>query len=107
MASGLNGQCFAFNGYLPVKDPMRAKRIKELELRSAKEKQTEAFIETPYRNNPLLADLLKTCESHTRLCIAQDLTGPKEYIKTKSVAEWRTDVPALEKMPAVFLILAS
>ena len=106
MASGLSGQCFAFEGYLPIKDPMRGKRIKELELRSAKEKQTQAFIETPYRNNPLLADLLKYCNTHTRLCIAQNITAENAFIRTKTIAEWRTDVPVLDKQPAVFLLLS-
>ncbi len=106
MASGLNGQSFAFNGYLPVKDPMRSKRIKELETHSAKEKQTQAFIETPYRNNSLLTDLLKNCQSHTRLCIAQNISAPNESIKTKSIAEWRQEVPVLEKLPAIFVMLA-
>ncbi len=105
MASGLNGQSFAFNGYLPVKEPMRAKRIKELEALSVREKQTQLFIETPYRNNPMLADLLKTCNPKTMICIAQNITAPDAYIKTKSAAEWSKEIPALAKAPAVFLIL--
>ncbi|WP_205685637.1 SAM-dependent methyltransferase [Flavipsychrobacter stenotrophus] len=105
MASGLNGQSFAFNGYLPVKDPMRSKRITYLEAHSAKEKQTQLFIETPYRNNSLLADMLKNCQSHTKICIAQNITGDNAFIKTKSVADWRQDIPVLEKFPAIFLML--
>ncbi len=104
MASGLNGQSFAFTGYLPVKDPMRAKRIKELEAISVKEKQTQLFIETPYRNNPMLADLIKTCNPKTMICIAQNITAPDAYIKTKSAAEWSKEIPVLVKAPAVFLL---
>ena len=106
MASGLNGQCFAFNGYLPVKDPARSKRIKDLEAHSAKEKQTQVFIETPYRNNSVLADLLKHCNTHTKLCIAQNISGENAFIRTKSIGEWRAEVPTLEKLPAVFLFLS-
>ncbi|MFI5195846.1 MAG: SAM-dependent methyltransferase [Chitinophagales bacterium] len=105
MASGLNGQSFCFVGYLPVKDPMRTKRIKELESLSVKEKQTQLFIETPYRNDQLLADLLKHCHPGTRICIAQNITGTDAFIKTKSVAEWKKQVPVLGKTPAVFLML--
>lgn len=106
MASGLNGQSFAFAGYLPVKDPERSKKIKDLEARSAKENQTQLFIETPYRNNAILADLLKHLNPNTRLCIAQDVTGAKANISTRIVAEWKRAIPAMEKLPTVFLILA-
>lgn len=106
MASGLDGQRFAFHGYLPVKDPARSTRIKALETLSAKEQQTQLFIETPYRNNALLADLLKTCAATTRICIAQNLSGEKEYIRTATVAQWKKQLPELEKSPAVFLMLA-
>jgi len=106
MASGLNGQSFAFHGYLPVKEPARSKRIKELEATSAREKQTQIFIETPYRNNPLLADLLKTCQPSTRICIAQDISGPAELITTRTAQAWKQNLPQLEKVPAVFLLLA-
>jgi 16S rRNA (cytidine1402-2'-O)-methyltransferase len=105
MASGLNGQSFCFTGYLPVKDPMRTKRIKELETLSVKEKQTQLFIETPYRNDHLLADLLKHCNMHTRICIAQNITAADAFIKTRTVAEWRKQVPVMGKTPAVFLML--
>ncbi len=105
MASGLNGQSFAFQGYLPLKDPARAKRIRELEARSAAEKQTQLFIETPYRNNAMLADLLKICANRTKICIAMDLTAPGEYIMTRTVAEWKQQIPELGKLPAVFLML--
>ncbi len=106
MASGLNGQSFAFNGYLPVKEPRRSERIKELESISAKEKQTQLFIETPYRNNIMLNEILKHCKTYTKLCIAQNISAPDEFIKTKSIAEWKKEVPHLAKLPVVFLILA-
>ncbi|MBW7913645.1 MAG: SAM-dependent methyltransferase [Taibaiella sp.] len=106
MASGLNGQSFAFNGYLPLKDPSRSQKLKELEQLSAKEKQTQIFIETPYRNNALLDELLKHCRDSTVLCIAQNITGKDAYIKTLPVSMWRKNKPALVKAPAVFLLLA-
>lgn len=105
MASGMNGQSFCFNGYLPVKDPMRSKRIKELEARSVKENETQIFIETPYRNDHILSDLLKYCNPKTRICIAQNITAPDAFIKTKTVAEWNKAIPVLGKTPAVFLLL--
>jgi 16S rRNA (cytidine1402-2'-O)-methyltransferase len=106
MASGLNGQGFAFWGYLPIKEPTRGARIKELELLSKKHNQTQIFIETPYRNDAMLADLLKHLTSATRLCIAQHITSPDEWIKTMTVADWKKEKPALAKVPTVFLMLA-
>ncbi len=106
MASGLSGQNFAFCGYLPVKEPARSKRIKELEAHSAKEKQTQIFIETPYRNNNMLADLLKNCANHTHVCIAANISGPDQYIVTRSVIDWKKEVPVLGKYPVVFLLQA-
>ncbi|RYE23278.1 MAG: SAM-dependent methyltransferase [Sphingobacteriales bacterium] len=106
MASGLNGQSFCFSGYLPVKDPARSQRIKQLENDSRKENQTQLFIETPYRNNNMLEDLLKNCVDSTRICIAQNITGSNESIKTRTVAQWKNNKPQLEKAPAVFLLLA-
>jgi 16S rRNA (cytidine1402-2'-O)-methyltransferase len=106
MASGLNGQSFCFSGYLPVKEPERSKKIKLLEQTSKKERQTQLFIETPYRNNPLLEDLLKNCEAGTKLCIAQNITAPNAYIKTQTITDWKKNKPTLEKLPAIFLILA-
>lgn len=105
MASGLNGQSFSFTGYLPVKDPARSQRIKALEQLSIKEKQTQIFIETPYRNDTLLADLIKHCQKNTRLCIAQNISAPDSLIKTKTITDWAKDKPTLGKLPAVFLIL--
>lgn len=106
MASGLNGQSFCFNGYLPVKEPARSQKIKQLEAHSKKENQTQLFIETPYRNNQILQDILKNCSDHTRLCIAQDITGNNQYIKTKKVLDWKKQLPKMGKIPAVFLLLA-
>ncbi|HEY9178949.1 MAG TPA: SAM-dependent methyltransferase [Flavipsychrobacter sp.] len=106
MASGLNGQSFAFNGYLPLKDPARSQKLKELEQLSAKERQTQIFIETPYRNNALLEELLKHCRENTLLCIAQDITGKGAFIKTTTVSDWKKNKPVLAKQPAVFLLLA-
>lgn len=106
MASGLEGQRFAFCGYLPRESTQRSARIRELEQRSKREKETEIFIETPYRNETLLAALLQTCKSGTRLCVAADLTLPSESISTRTVAEWRQAKAAIGKRPAVFLLLA-
>lgn len=89
MASGMNGQQFAFNGYLPVAKDARIQRIKQLEQRALREHQTQLFIETPYRNNALLSDLLLTCQPHTRLCIAAQLTLPDQYIRTLPIDQWR------------------
>lgn len=106
MASGMNGQSFAFVGYLPVKEPGRAKRIKELENRSQIEQQAQLFIETPYRNNQLLKDLIKHCKPSTRLCIALDITGAQENIRTRTLAEWAKANPELPKQPGIFLLQA-
>jgi 16S rRNA (cytidine1402-2'-O)-methyltransferase len=104
MASGMNGQNFAFIGYIPVKQLDRVKTIRELEKRSGMEKQTQIFIEAPYRNVPLLTDLINTLSDQTRLCIACDITLETEYIKTQTVAQWRNGVPDLNKRPTIFLI---
>ncbi len=106
MASGLNGQSFAFNGYLPIKQNERMERIRFLERRSASEQQTQIFIETPYRNMQLLEDLLKCCKPQTSLCIAADITGQGELIITCTVEQWKTKLPALHKIPTVFLLQA-
>jgi len=106
MASGLEGQRFAFCGYLPREAAQRRQRIKQLEQRSRREHETEIFIETPYRNDALLDALLETCAPGTRLCIAADLTRPGESIRTRAVADWRRSRPSLGKRPAVFMLLA-
>lgn len=106
MASGMNGQNFQFVGYLPVKDPERTKKIKELESVSQKKKSTQIFIETPYRNNQLIEALLKNCMSSTRLCIAFNLTGKDEWIRTKTIGDWKKQIPDIHKQPAIFCLLA-
>jgi 16S rRNA (cytidine1402-2'-O)-methyltransferase len=106
MASGLEGQRFAFCGYLPREKPEREKRIRELERRSRKERETQIFIETPYRNDALLAALLETCANATRLCVATDLTLPTENVATRTAGEWRKSVPRIGKRPTVFLLQA-
>jgi 16S rRNA (cytidine1402-2'-O)-methyltransferase len=104
MASGLNGQNFAFNGYLPQKDPERSKKIKAVELHSSKEKQSQVFIETPYRNNALLQDFLKNCSPKTMLCIGLNVTSNEEKIITKSIDEWKKVNINLPKQPAIFIL---
>lgn len=106
MASGMNGQQFQFTGYLPIDQQQRAKAIKDLETESAKKNCTQLFIETPYRNNQLTETLLKTCNPSTRLCIAVDITGKEEWIKTKSIAEWQKNIPDIHKRPAIFVLYA-
>jgi 16S rRNA (cytidine1402-2'-O)-methyltransferase len=106
MASGLNGQQFHFAGYLPIDNQQRMQAIKELETESKKKNCTQLFIETPYRNNQLIEVILKTCNPSTRLCIAVDITGEKEWIKTKTVAEWKKEKIDIHKRPAIFLLLA-
>jgi len=106
MASGLEGQRFAFCGYLPRETAERARRIKELEARSKKESETEIFIETPYRSDALLGALLESCHARTRLCVAADLTLPTESISTRDVSEWRKQKTVMGRRPAVFLLLA-
>lgn len=102
MASGLNGQNFAFVGYLPVKSPEREQRIRQLELRSREEMQTQFFIETPYRNNQLLAALLANLQPNTLLSIACDLTLPTETVITRNVNQWKKQMPDLNKRPSIF-----
>ena len=106
MGSGLNGQSFAFVGYLPAKTDERRKAIREIEKRSAQSGQTEIFIETPYRNDSLIADLLATLQPGTKLCIAADITLENETIITKTVKGWRSSPISVGKRPCVFLILA-
>ena len=105
MASGLNGQSFAFDGYLPVKPPERAKAIRFFERRARSEGQSQLFIEAPYRNDKLLAQLLEVCAPETLLTVAADLTGPTEQIVTRPVSAWRAAArPALGKRPAIFIL---
>jgi 16S rRNA (cytidine1402-2'-O)-methyltransferase len=104
MASGMNGQNFAFNGYLPIDKVDRKKAIKELERLSKEKNQSQIFIETPYRNEKMFTDLKSTLTPGTRLCIAADITLPEEYIKTYTVADWKKQNPDLHKRPAIFII---
>jgi 16S rRNA (cytidine1402-2'-O)-methyltransferase len=104
MASGMNGQNFAFIGYLPIKKSERIKSIRDIEKRSAIEKQTQIFIETPYRNTILLEELVNTLNDQTKLCIAVDLTLESESICTQTIASWKKKLPTINKRPAIFLI---
>ena len=104
MASGLNGQSFCFHGYLPLKRPERIKKIKELEQKVIRSGETQLFIEAPYRNDGLLADILDTCQASTRLCIAADITLDSEFIFTKTSGAWKKKKPALHKRPVLFLL---
>lgn len=107
MASGLNGQRFAFQGYLPAKDVDRSKTLRELEAESRKRRQTQLFIETPYRNRAMFDAILQACQGTTRLCVATDLTLPGEFIRTLTVAQWKKQTPPeIERRPTVFLLLA-
>ncbi len=106
MASGMNGQQFCFAGYLPIDNHQRIKAIKELENESAKKNSTQIFIETPYRNNQMLETLLKNCQVSTMLCVAVNITGPDEWIKTTSIQQWKHLTTDLHKKPAIFLLSA-
>lgn len=106
MASGMNGQSFTFNGYLPIDRPKRIKAIKEVEERSIATKQTQIFIETPYRNNHMLEDLIKQCRPETRVCVACNVTGDDAYIKTFPISKWKGVQVDLHKKPTIFLLLA-
>lgn len=106
MASGLNGQKFAFHGYLPIEGQEAARKIRELERESAAKGQTQIMIETPYRNANLFQNLIKNLSAHTRLCIAMDLSGKSEWVQTQTVEEWRKHATPWPKTPAVFLFLA-
>lgn len=104
MASGLNGQNFAFNGYLPIDKAERKRSIKQLEKISFEKDQSQSFIETPYRNEKMLADLLQTLHSETMLCVAADISLPTEYIRTMTAKEWKSQQVDLHKRPAIFII---
>jgi 16S rRNA (cytidine1402-2'-O)-methyltransferase len=106
MASGLNGQSFAFCGYLPAKTEERRNAIKTIEKTSQAHRQTQIVIETPYRNDALFTDLLQDCRPSTRICVAADITLPDAYIRTKTVNEWKKENLIIGKRPCVFLILA-
>lgn len=106
MASGLNGQRFRFHGYLPVDRIERAKAIAALEQSSRRDRETQLFIETPYRNGAMIDSLMATCSSQTLLCVAADMTGENEMVVTRTIGEWKTQLPNLDKRPTVFLLQA-
>ena len=104
MASGFNGQSFAFNGYLPIKADERVKKLRQLEQRIYNEDQTQLFIETPYRNGKMMEDILANCRPQTKLCVAANLTCEDEYVQTRTIKEWKGHVPELSKIPCIFLL---
>jgi 16S rRNA (cytidine1402-2'-O)-methyltransferase len=104
MASGMNGQSFAFNGYLPIDKGDKKAALKNFEKLSQEKSQSQIFIETPFRNNRLLDDLLVLLQPNTHLCIAADITLPTELIKTRTVAQWKKDQPDLHNRPAIFIL---
>ena len=106
MASGMNGQQFQFNGYLPIDANDRKRKLKELENESLKKNCTQIFIETPYRNNQLIKDILQTCNNETKFCIAVDITASTEMIHTKKIKEWKNSIPDIHKRLAIFLLQA-
>ena len=106
MASGMNGQCFQFHGYLPIDSLERKKKLKELEADSHKRDCTQIFIETPYRNNPIIREVIETCKEETRFCIAVDITAASENIKTQTIQKWKQAVPDIHKRLAIFLLHA-
>ena len=104
MASGQNGQSFAFNGYLPVKPPERVRAIRHFEKRAQTENQAQIFIETPYRNLRLFEELIRTCNENTRLTIAADLLQPDQLIRTERIAAWKNKTPDIHKRPTIFIL---
>ena len=104
MASGFSGQSFSFHGYLPIDKQQRAQKLKELEKLSEKYQQTQIFIETPFRNNAMLNDILSHCRTGTLLCIAAELTAEREFIRSMDVSAWKKNIPDLHKKPAIFLL---
>lgn len=105
MASGMSGQSFVFHGYLPIEKQDRARAIRYLEKEAQQRQQTQIFMETPYRNDALFADVLANCQSNTRLCVACNLTAPDALVRTLTIREWKSQVPDLRKKPTVFLLL--
>ncbi|MFN4083597.1 MAG: SAM-dependent methyltransferase [Bacteroidia bacterium] len=104
MASGLNGQNFAFNGYIPIDKNLRSKKIKDMEYQILKNNQTQIFMETPYRNHQLFADLLSTCQPNLKLCIAANISSSNEYIKTTTINEWKKAEVNIHKIPTIFIL---
>lgn len=104
MASGMNGQSFAFNGYLPIDKPLKIKALKQLEQDSKRKNQSQIFMETPYRNNQLLDDILQNLDNNVLLCIASNITAEDEFIKTLPISQWKKQKPDLHKKPTIFII---
>ena len=104
MASGFNGQSFAFHGYLPIKPDERAKKLKQLEQRIYNDNETQIFIETPYRNGKMIEEIIKNCRPQTKLCIAANLTCDDEFARTRTIKDWRGNIPELSKIPCIFLL---
>jgi 16S rRNA (cytidine1402-2'-O)-methyltransferase len=107
MASGFNGQSFTFHGYLPIDKADRSKKLKELESSAARFKQTQLFIETPFRNNPMMDEILRSCKNDTYLCVASNLTSENEFIKTQTIGNWKRETLDLHKKPTIFLLYRS
>ena len=107
MASGMNGQQFTFTGYLPIDTTDRTKAIRDMENESTRKNCTQIFMETPYRNDQLLEAIVKTCRPSTRLCIAANLTGKKEFIQTQTIEQWKKKLPVLHKQPVIFVMHSS
>lgn len=105
MASGMSGQSFVFHGYLPIDRQDRARSVRHLEKEAQQRQQTQIFMETPYRNDALFADVLANCQPSTRLCVACNLTAPDAFVRTLTIREWKTQTPDLRKKPTVFLLL--
>lgn len=106
IGSGFNGQSFAFHGYLPIDKEERSKSIKALEKEALTKKQTQIFMETPYRNNKLIEELVRVCNSDTKLCLAANLTATDQFIKTRTIKGWKNDIPDLNKKPCIYLMSA-
>ncbi|MBC8111546.1 MAG: SAM-dependent methyltransferase [Verrucomicrobia bacterium] len=104
MGSGMNGQSFVFHGYLPIEKTARLKMVLQLETDAYKKNQTQIFMETPFRNNQLLQEIIENCQSQTKLCLACNLTAQDELLKTKTISQWKTQMPDLHKKPTIFLI---
>ena len=104
ISSGASGQNFAFNGYIPIKEPERSAKIKFLENRAEKEQQSQIFMETPFRNSKIIEDVLKVCKPQTMFTIAANITTENEFIKSKTISEWKKNVPKIDKIPAIFII---
>ncbi len=105
MASGMSGQSFVFHGYLPIERQDRARALRFLEQEAQQRQQTQIFMETPYRNDAVFADIVANCQSNTLLCVACNITAPDAFVRTMTVREWKTQVPDLRKKPTVFLLL--